>query len=88
MNSELVMHGAGDRGLHQVEHARVQGGQRDDELGEVAQGRVEQPAHGVTGPRRHALRRLAERRRQRHERQHRKHEQCRVAVRSDVFDGE
>ena len=77
--------GAGDRGLHQVEHARAQRSDGDDQFREVAERGVQQPAHGVARLRRDAFRRVAEQGGEGHDRQHGEHEECRVRLRGEVF---
>ena len=71
---------AGDRRLHQHVLARAQRGQRDDQLGQVSERRIEQPADRIAGLRRDGFGRMAEQCRQRHDRQHRQHEQQRVRL--------
>ena len=66
---------AGERRLDQHVLAGAQRRERDDELGQVAERRVEQAADRVAGLRRDRLGRVAEQRRERHDGQHREHEQ-------------
>ena len=54
--------------------------ERDDQLRQVAQRGVQQPADRVAGLGGHRFGRVAEQRGQRHDRQHRQHEQQRVRV--------
>ena len=68
---------AGDRRLHQRVLPGAQGGERDDQLGQVAERRVEQPADRVAGLRGHRLGGVAQQGGERHDGQDRQHEeQC------------
>ena len=71
---------AGHRRLHQHELPGAQGRERDHQLRQVAERRIEQAADRITGLGRHRLRGVTEQRRQRHDRQDRQCEQQRVRV--------
>jgi hypothetical protein len=62
---------ADERRLHELRQPLPQGEHRDDELGGVAERRVEQPAESRSQPRRDVLRPLADADRERDERERR-----------------
>ena len=80
--------GAGDGRLHEHVLPRSQRRERDDQLREVAERRVEQPAHGVARPGGHGLGGVGEQRRQRDDGEDREREEQRVGFRSDPLAGE
>jgi hypothetical protein len=47
---DVAHDGPGDRGLHHVLEPSAQGGERDDQLGGVAECGIEQPAHAFARP--------------------------------------
>ena len=71
---------AGDGRLHQHVLPGAQGGERDDQFRQVAQRGVEQAADRIAGLGRHRFGGVAQQRRQRHDGQHRQHEEQRVRV--------
>src|SRR6185436_20967573 len=52
---DIADDGAGDRGLHHIVQSRAQSGERDDQFGRVAEGRVQQAAHAFAGTLRELL---------------------------------
>jgi hypothetical protein len=66
---------AGDRGLHEHVLPGMQGRERDAELGQVSQSRVEQAADRVAGSHRDRFGRVAQQGGQRHDRQGGQHKQ-------------
>jgi hypothetical protein len=66
---------ARNRRLHQHVLPGAQGGERDDQFGQVPERGVEQPAHRVTGLGRHRLGGMAQQRRQGHDGQHGQNEE-------------
>jgi len=79
---------AGDRGLHQDVLPGAQGGECDQKLGQVAQGRIEQSADCITRSRCHLFGGAAQQRRQWHDRQHRQDEMERVRLRRKLVRGD
>ena len=80
MNSVLATIAPAIDAFTSMNCAGAQRRQRDHKLGEIAQGRVEQPTGCVTRPGRHGLRRVAQQRRQRHYGEHGQHEEQRVRL--------
>jgi hypothetical protein len=66
--------GAGERGAHHVEQPRAQRDHGDDQLGGIAEGRVEQPAERVARVGRELLGRAHDEARDRHDRERRAQE--------------
>ena len=69
---------AGDGRLHQHVLPGAQRGQRDDQFGQVAERGVEQAADRIARLGRHGFGGVTQQRRQRHDGQHRQHEEQRV----------
>ena len=78
---------AGDGGLHQRVLPGAQGGQCDDQLGQISQSGVEQPAGGVTRLGRNGFGRMAEQPGQRHDGKHRQDKERRVGFGSELRGG-
>ena len=77
---------AGDRCLHQHILPRAQRGQRNDELGQIAEGGVEQAADAVARFGRHGFGGVAEQRSQRNDGQDGQQKQQRVRVVPELLD--
>ncbi len=77
--------GSCNGGLHQHVLAGAQCRDGDDQLCEVAEGGIQEPADGVAGLGGDGLSGVAEQGRQRHDGQHRQYEQQRVGMRHDCL---
>ena len=85
---EIRQDRADDGGAHHVEVAGAQRHQRDDELGRIAEGRIEQSAHRIAGVSGEVLGGAHDQRRDRHDRERRGEEDQRRRQLAGVLEHE